>query len=335
MFASFITKITKKPRYRPTIQWSSKSLVYNMFRVFEAIFGREVGIRPESSTQIFHRNGKEIFVRKFFTTESFLVFIEGCIKEFLNKPKFKYKFQIIPINTLATSIGQLALPSIFSFAIAYDAKSSTGSSGSGTSYSFNHTVTGSNPALFFFGITTVGVGDVSAVTYPKASTPTGLTHVGSDSGNETAVGNGCLYYLANPDTGTNSVTATKNSSAALYPSAVSYSGCNSTTHCDAYLVSKSSGSVASIAPNLTIVTANSWTGLFSCISASEPTAGSNTTKRDYNGSSGNGIYDSNGVASGSFTMNLSGTQHYVYAMFTIMPYVSAGNTYDSLYFAGN
>ena len=107
-----------------------------------------------------------------------------------------------------------------------------------------------------------------------------------DSGNETAVGNGCLYYLANPDTGTNSVTATKNSSAALYPSAVSYSGCNSTTHCDAYLVSKSSGSVASIAPNLTIVTANSWTGLFSYISASEPTAGSNTTKRDYNGSSG-------------------------------------------------
>lgn len=90
-------------------------------------------------------------------------------------------------------------------AIAWDANSSSGAQGTSTSYSFNHTCTGSNLILF------VGVAvrqgsfyNASAITYNGVSM-TKIRHDDNGAGNSRGSD---LFYLLNPATGTNSIAVT-------------------------------------------------------------------------------------------------------------------------------
>lgn len=109
-------------------------------------------------------------------------------------------------------------------AIAYDNQSSTSLTGSRSSYSFNHTVSGSDRFLFVANAIQVPSGiDVSSITYNG----TALTQVATFSPQDLQANFPLsLYYLDDPATGTNSVavTLTTTSTSAQRSIATSYTG---------------------------------------------------------------------------------------------------------------
>src|SRR5260370_36910275 len=83
-FLKLLQEITKKPRYRPEIQWSNKIWISNFFRAWEYLFGREYGIKPEASSSIQVVDGKLFIRTEFYTLEALLAHIEVIIRTYLS-----------------------------------------------------------------------------------------------------------------------------------------------------------------------------------------------------------------------------------------------------------
>lgn len=229
------TELTGKPRYRPEIKWAKKSWTHNVFRLFELIFGRQVGVRAESmSGMAKDKNGKFIQFYECYTWEATFAHLEtilrGCI------PVFKVVHIHIPVFALPGALirgESLKIPYVF--AIAYDAQSST-SNGAASSGSTTHTVTGSNPVLMGG---TSSRGTNSTFTYNGVA----FTARSSVSNIDTAK----LFSNTSPATGANTLSASfsaNNWSAG----AVSFSGASGSFGTDVTYVS---GSTSNVTLNIT------------------------------------------------------------------------------------
>jgi len=218
--------ITRKPRYLPEIKWSSKSWVHNIFRVYEMLFWRKIGIRAEISTLF---DGKNL-IHQAHSFEGACALLEQTIRGL-----FKFHIPVkIWIPVLSTPEGLPFPNSPFSFAIALDAATVIAAFSSSSPLTWNHTVTGSNPFIaigvgLFAGLS---IPSTSAVTYNSVS----ATKARADSVN---IGNNCpessVWFLGNPSTGTNQVSATW-SGGSLPQGAglsVSYTGAQSNNTADA------------------------------------------------------------------------------------------------------
>jgi hypothetical protein len=279
-----------KNRYQPKIEWSSKSWTHNVFRFWELLFGRKIGIRAESSTAI--ENG--IVTRQFHSWESVFAFGETVIRE---KLFFKLKVVKIYLPVLVTPEQQMFLPSMtpYLFAIALDT-TTDGGNDVASSDSFSHTCTGTD-RLLWGSMSKESAGTVSSMTYNSVGLTSAVSRTYT-ARSEYAT----LWYLAAPATGANTFAGNYSASLNGRLVAMSYTGCKQTGIPDATASAESATSPLSV--NITTVANNSWVA-FSAYSQRLITASTNSTVRQ--GSSTQcAAGDNNGAVTpaGSYTMTL-------------------------------
>jgi len=168
----------------------------------------------------------------------------------------------------------------------------------GTTLTWSHTVTGTNPVLF--------VGAIAATT----DILTGITYNGVAM---TLVGKGAggsdrfiyLYVLAAPATGAHNIVVSSASSY-LTGFATSYTGGHQTTPIDSFAVTTTAGADP-LPGSTTVVAANCWLVATGRGTQSPVTAGALTTARAQESDfSSGGMYDSNGtVATGVRSLEIN------------------------------
>lgn len=262
--------------------WSTHSVAYNLFRLYEVIFGRKSGVRFEGGA--FKLNGEEYHI--FGTLENFMVYTEFLFRNALN---FNFGFKLVPVTQLA-GIPQ-AMQSPFMFAIALDA----GSISSTTISSVSLTVTGSNNYLFASGGYSNGAGAISA-TYNSVAMTSSATQLWIGASNPM---NG--MYLAGPATGTHTLAITSGSVACM---GINYSGCDQGSP-DAYTTTSNTG--ASITITINTATANCWMIMYAVAANGNLAAGTGATTRIADVGVAGGLLDSNGtITTGGYSMTAQG-----------------------------
>ena len=303
--------LTHNPRYLPEIQWSSKSWVHNIFRVYELIFWRKIGKRAESSVTWWEANGKLHFKYAFYTFEALCAHIETLIRRF---------FEIQWLDVRLTSL-QFALPANtpelripwISFAIALDV-ATTSTAGTTTPKTWTHTVTGSNPLIALGGATggttqpTFTAGSYNSVAATQAIAQ---QYQISGGGRKFEI---TIYLLGNPATGshTASMSATLGTSPGIGGNSTSYTGCQSSSTADA-TGSTSDTTSGTKTVNITTVAANCWIYALGCNEAAfSPTFAAGQTSRGSLNITMGGISnllraeDTNGtVSAGANTMTMT------------------------------
>jgi len=284
-----IEKITGKPRYRPEVKFDG-SVIYFLFRCWEYVFGREVGVRIEKTTTNFQdSDGNWHAVKRFYTLESVLVFCESYTREYINNlikkiPSFEF---YIP-TTLQPSFAYEGFwtepstnerPKGYVFAIAY--VTSTGNNGDGSSpQTFSETISGSNPAIFSnqgysYSVATPTL--TSSTTYNSVA----MTRVASYAKCTASFAGTTQFVAFTPASGSHNISATNSVSSGTFTLTLItgvYSGVKPTAV-------DSSNSVAdlpdstSITASTTVVASNCW--LVGCFfqGAGDASAGAGTTLR--------------------------------------------------------
>lgn len=325
--------LTRAPRQ--TFAWSelqwSKSWVVNAFRLYEYLFGRRVGIRPEATCIGHNVDGKWTYHYQFFTVEAFLAHVEGMVREYFSKG-IVFKFKLVPVRQFAMA-GFPSIRPIFNFAIAYDNSDANLPNTASSPVTRSFTVTGSNPALFnATDANDTGKTDImTSVTYATVS----MTKVKSQQGTATG-GNDVvfldLFFLPGCATGSNSIVETFTTGAGksiITDGAASYSGVQNT------VIDGTGGSTAAAVTTITnVVTStadNCWHTMFIRVNNNNPSAGSGTTERNITPSSDGrfAFFDSNGVIhpAGSNTLTANFTSDTVFTVgATFAPFGAAAAT---------
>lgn len=230
-----IATFTNHPRIQVVhgvdFEWSD-SLVHTIFRVWELIAWRREGMRCEMTSSVLGQQPH--------TFEALCGIVESMVRS------LKFSFKIVRVPALVTPQGVL-FPSFYSFAIAVDA---TATNTPPTTFTWNHTCTGSNLILFVAGF---GPGDISAFTYNSVSGSQTRAAVSHDGGF------GAHWYLAGPSTGTNSLVLVAGISGAYV--SVSYSGASQTGIPDASNTASGLG-VSTLSVTVTTSADNCW--VFGC-----------------------------------------------------------------------
>lgn len=288
ILAKFLAIITRTDRYFPEFEWSKNLWTYNIFRVYEMVFGRKVGVRREVTAYYDKEKGRTIQIAH--SLEAVITLAEVAIRN-----AFNFRLLKIWIPILWTPQGIPLLASPYVFAVAFDTAVTGGSSASPTTWS--HTVTGSNPVILFGFIDgIVSAPDPTAVTYNLAA----LTKLNSQSINDSPNGTitSFLYFLVGPSTGANTASITDvghNYEAA----SASYSGTSQSA-----FTNQNSGQIASstVTGSLTGVATGSWTLMWTFMGSGggAPTSGTNWTRRATQDNGG--IGDSNATVSGSVSI---------------------------------
>lgn len=190
---------------------------------------------------------------------------------------------------LTILVAIILIPQIGLAAIGYDNASHSGYL-NGTSNNLSHTTSGTDRLLMVYIYSTID--NVTGVTYNG----TAMTFVQKQLMTGAAAGQYIhAYILANPTTGTNTVTVTSSSGLGGYISAVSYTGAKQTGQPD-NSTKQAANPVTTLTTSLTTVANNSWLVGYSYMNGSM-TAGTDTTLR---GGSVSGVLeamDSNGAKS--------------------------------------
>ncbi len=291
-------------RYRPKIEWSKKSWTYNVFRLFELIFGRKYGIRAESRAYITDK-GEEAHV--FYTWESALMFTEHKVREFLKGLQLS-PFKVY-IPTLQTTSGFQVPASPFLFAIAFPGTAEDNTVGASPRTIASVVVSGSNPMLFV--TPNAASANTTAVTFNTTETLT-IVDINRNVSSAYIIS---MWQLGTPTATTANVSMV--STGSLGGCALSYSGCAGTV--DSSHGSASAGTTP-VNCTTTVVASNCWlVGVWSD-DGTNPAAGTGTTQRaQWQGGTGAG--DSNGtVSTGSQSLQFtytggSGSSGYVVASF--------------------
>lgn len=305
-----LATITQKPRYFPTIEWSSVSWTHNTFRAFEYLFGREYGIRRESRVSTDNQDGKMVVSYRFYTAEAFLAHTEAAIRHLFSKTKQQFEWVQVPqfrLINAGTTQNPIKVPA-FVFSIAFDASSGPANPAPATSVTLSHTCTGTDRVL------TVGVNindaadTLSGDTYngtTMTEVPIGSTNIPSGPRRQRAY----LHYLVNPPTGAHDIVATASGSCsnAFVVTAHSYTGVDQTTPCNISSKGETSSNVTSISATGTTTVDDCWavsigdgyqgfdtsgtnntlrTGTMGDSNGSVGTAGSKTTSGGYSGTAG-------------------------------------------------
>ena len=302
--------ITRTTRQEIIPEWSDKSWIHNVFRLYEMVFGRRVGIRPEMSSAI-DENG--IVTYACHSLESALALGEQYIREFLTSLRWKPFRIYIPILQTPQNIPVFASP--YLFAIAFDA-TTEGDGGTAwitstsNTYNWSHTSTGSN-RLLVVGVTiysTTGVNSVSGITYPAGTSLTKINSIAATL--ETANQSTELWRLVAPATGANTITVTLTINNLQYnaASAMSYSGVNQTSPIDSNNTGQSLTNAASFSLSTTVVASNCWLTGYVFQRGGALTAGTGTTLRSPNTGSVTAGSDSNAtVGTGSQSLAWTAT----------------------------
>lgn len=297
---------TQTKRYRPAFELSKKTMIFNLFRLYEQIFGREFGIKRECIT---YQNEHGKFVSISYTWENALVQIEcgiykfvkdvclsifGVFKDVKNLGKIK-----VYIPQFVTPLG--SFPTGFVFAIAYDTGVNAGYSGSsGTTKTWSHTTSGADRLLFIDGLTDSNV--VTNMEYPVGTSMTYCTDQDTDYWTS-------IWGLPNAASGANNCNITCSASVNIIPMSLSYSGCNSTAPSVVARNRTDGVGVASpIALSITTVDDNSWVqGYLRHDAGGASSAGANTRIVIDDGTYALTTIDTNGpkTPAGSITLNVS------------------------------
>lgn len=190
---------TRQDRYLPEIEWSRNSWTHNVFRLYELLFWRKVGVKPEISSYAVVKNGQVVSVSYVVHSfESVFALTEQYIREFLSS--FKLKPFRIYIPQLITPSGFPVPTSPYLFAIAFDASASLPWVYTGQNPNWSHTCTGSNLVLLGGGFVSVGSDVSSSATYNSVA----MTKVRYNNGynNDSCY---LIYHLAGPATGANTL----------------------------------------------------------------------------------------------------------------------------------
>lgn len=193
-----------------SILWS-----YNLFRVWEIVFGKRLGVRFESRATVVKENGKVVIVYEFGTIESIVTHGETMIREFFRN-KLKFNFKLVPIPEFAFA-GLPTVPSIFRFSIAFVVVDHNNNNiGTVNTVTITHAPAGSNIGDVLFGIFNSG-SDLGMTATDNAVSMTIL--------DKSALGIGRWVYtfFLNPTTSGN-IVLTLGSNAALAGVVMSYSG---------------------------------------------------------------------------------------------------------------
>lgn len=281
--AEWLTKHSRD-KISPVVDftWSNKSVIYNVYRLYEMIFGRSHGIRLEAYTSVVRDKGRVKVVRQFYTVESLLVHLECALYDRvrnLRLPRVKIEVCIPALSVSGFPIQNLGTGVLF--AIAFDAASSADLGTTGTSLTFSHTCTGSNLTLTCgsaIGNSTSSGNGTSSITYNSV----GLTSAASVGLNNDNRFNDSLWYLANPAIGANNVVITSLlSSSTITGGAISLSG---TAVSPAGNTATNFGNSSTPSVSITTGTANSWVVnaivLNNTVAGANPSAtGTNQTSR--------------------------------------------------------
>ncbi len=251
---TFLTRLIatfkRKPRYRPDIEWSDKSLIHNSFRGLEWLFGREIGIRKEAASWVELQNGEYIIKRKFYTLEAYLAHFETGIRAYFNfdwsslffNPNIDYQRGAIALDT-----------------------ANNGTATGTTPLTWSHTCTGSNLILFISPACHAASPTLSTPTYNSVSaTIIQSTQVVS------TVRSG-LWMLVGPASGANTVSVGfGGTTPSCNAAAVSYSGAAQSGQPDSSNVANNTSANPSV--STTVVASNCWLVGF-CNALSTLTAG--------------------------------------------------------------
>lgn len=278
------------PRYMPEIRWSSKSWTHNLFRLYELIFGRKWGIKPEiTATKI---DGKT--VQYCHSWEAVFAVTEWHIREFFKK----WEWVKIEIYTpqMVTSNGMFIPSSPFLFAIATDA-TATGSFGSSPD-TWSHTCTGSDRILF---VCEFNQSSSTSASYNSVS----MTSLGGYS-YSSPTGVGSLYMLVAPATGTNTVSVSCGGNCIGVSS--SYTGASQTGQPDAAINTQTTGAGtgSSLTATVTVTASGSWLVTGTICEGNALTAGTGATLRITGSNVAVALFDSNGApGTGSQSMSIT------------------------------
>jgi hypothetical protein len=291
--------ITRHPRYIPNIVWSDKSWTHNMFRVWEFVFGRKVGIRKEGFAWKDRKLGKTYQVS--FTWENRLAVLEGSLRELF---KFKLGFKFVPIPEYAyAGFGVPQMPRIFRFAIAKDADAA-GSHAINQGQNWNHTCTGSDLILFALINVYQGSNPTVSVTYNSAS----LTSAVNDTVGTLSDSVTILYKYA-PSTGTNSVAMSFTGGTNRWndPFSISYSGAQQSGNLSTYSASSKTSSTTNSFSITPPASNNGWVVVIgACSNCLTMSAGTGLSLvRRVGTDTRYGLFDSNGAVSGGSAYSMS------------------------------
>lgn len=204
-------------------------------------------------------------------------------------------------------------------AIAFDLESQV-TTGSATSHTLSHTITGSNPILHV-GVFVSGGGDfVTGVTW-DGSSMTFLQKVISGPG---STGSIYVYELANPATGTKNVVVSLSSAKVCRIHAISHTDTNASGQPDTSSAVASVSSGTSITGSTTTLADNCWTIMFARNDSGTYSAGAGTTLRGSATSSN--FFDSNSAKTPAGSVSLiaaSSTAAHIAIILSIKP-LSAG-----------
>lgn len=235
------------------IEWSNKSIVHNIFRVKELLFGRPAGIRAENRTQHFvDENGKATILREFYTTEALLVYLESEVYAFVKKcftfwKGFSFSVERVYIPQFAGFNWFDGAPSPYLFAIAFDATTKHVTNNGSSPQTFSHTTSGSNRGMVISTFSGGASNNSPTVTYNSVSCTNeiGLT----ESARRVT-----QYSLIAPATGSNTVSISWASNyAEAWECVVSYTGVDQTDMVDVTTSTTNANTIS-----ITTLTANSW-----------------------------------------------------------------------------
>ncbi len=206
---------TQHDRSKVKIEWSSKSWTHNIFRVWEMIFWRRHGLRPETSVYPIRNEHDEIVGTEIYchTFESMCANTETVIRAQLARFKTstggRVRFAISALDALFGEVMRVGVPSLafnngfrpstkdfnYLFSIAID---TTANGGSG----YSHTVSGSNRVMILCTGTREADTTGSTASYNSVSMTYIIGSRSTTNGDDLAK----IWVLIAPSTGANTMT---------------------------------------------------------------------------------------------------------------------------------
>lgn len=288
-----LATLTNHPRYLPEIVWSDKSWTHNVFRVYELIFFRRVGIRKEAT----YSNDGYV---KIYTFEALCAYMETQVRSF-KLPKFKMVWVPVLQPVYAGFGMEISSGPRYVLAIARDVTASQATNQSTFPYTYSHTVTGSSPLIIVapaFSGNSVTDATCTAVSYNSVAA-TQATQNTFDTGSSNVVG-GSLWIKGSCSTGANNVSVSGGTAfiSASKCGSTSYSGCQSSSVADAANNTTGNTSGAKTV-SVTVVGTGCWIYNMASNAAAGVTLTATQSQRFNNAASSpaNGGEDTNGTVS--------------------------------------
>lgn len=296
LLPKILATITQSPRYHPEIQWSNL-WSQNLFRAWEFVFGRKLGIRAEGAMQ----NG----VFYAFSWEARVAHTEFLIRKGLKVLlKSRPRLVWIPIPKLQPAFAGAGHPGqqFYRLAVAFDTGTWVHGNGSNPAV-FSYTATGSHIAMLIM----TGSGTTTSAVSFNAAAMSNTDNWSSASYDQTS-----MWSLLNAAAGAHNVSVTNATNPSLPVMVVSYSGVDNTLGINAHSASGTTGTNRNSAPTTSFTTTQAGCWAVGIIEDPDSFSGGTnaiTTMRVQPAFGGDTMYagDSNGGvgAAGSYTVGFS------------------------------